>query len=106
VVIGAAPGCTDSNGGLRGRRGAAWHGDYVTKSTPRSAQETVTALVASIEAAGMRLFAAIDQQAEARQVGLQLRQTTLVRFASPLAGTRSQPTSRRRSRGSMPSPTD
>jgi len=68
-------------------RGAARHGDDVTKSTPGTAQETVTALVASIEAAGMRRFAVIDQQAEARQVGLQLRQTTLVRFASPLAGT-------------------
>jgi len=78
---------TDSEGGLRGRRGPTRHGDYVTKNMPRSAQETVTALVASIEAAGMRLFAVIDQQAEARQVGLQLRQTTLVLFGSPLAGT-------------------
>jgi uncharacterized protein (DUF302 family) len=35
----------------------------------------------------MRLFAVIDQRAEARQAGLDLRETTLVIFGSPAAGT-------------------
>jgi uncharacterized protein (DUF302 family) len=35
----------------------------------------------------MRLFAVIDQSAEARQAGLNLRETTLVIFGSPAAGT-------------------
>jgi uncharacterized protein (DUF302 family) len=40
-----------------------------------------------INAKGMKLFAVIDQSAEARQVGLSLRETTLVIFGSPAAGT-------------------
>ena len=36
-----------------------------------------------INAKGMKLFAVIDQSAEARQVGLSLRETTLVTFGSP-----------------------
>jgi uncharacterized protein (DUF302 family) len=40
-----------------------------------------------IAAKGMRLFAVIDQSAEAAQAGLQLRETTLVIFGSPAAGT-------------------
>jgi len=35
----------------------------------------------------MRLFAVIDQAAEARKAGLQLRETTMVIFGSPVAGT-------------------
>ena len=40
-----------------------------------------------INAKGMKLFAVIDQSAEARRVGLSLRETTLVTFGSPAAGT-------------------
>jgi uncharacterized protein (DUF302 family) len=40
-----------------------------------------------ITAKGMRLFAVIDQAAEARQAGLTLRETVLVIFGSPQAGT-------------------
>jgi uncharacterized protein (DUF302 family) len=35
----------------------------------------------------MKVFAVLDQAAEARQVGLELRDTTLVIFGSPAAGT-------------------
>jgi uncharacterized protein (DUF302 family) len=35
----------------------------------------------------MKLFAVIDQREEARRVGLDLRETTLVMFGSPTAGT-------------------
>jgi uncharacterized protein (DUF302 family) len=38
-------------------------------------------------AKGMKVFAVIDQSAEAREVGLQLRETTLVIFGNPAAGT-------------------
>ena len=59
----------------------------VTKLSPRSAAETVARLTAMVSAKGMKLFAVIDQRAEARQVGLDLRETTLVIFGSPVAGT-------------------
>jgi uncharacterized protein (DUF302 family) len=36
---------------------------------------------------GLKVFAVIDQQAEARAVGLELRATTLVVFGNPAAGT-------------------
>lgn len=59
----------------------------VTKLSPRSVTDTVARLVELVGAKGMRLFAVIDQRAEARQVGLELRETTLVMFGSPAAGT-------------------
>jgi len=48
---------------------------------------TVARLTSIISAKGMRLFAVIDQAAEARQAGLTLRETTLVIFGGPKAGT-------------------
>jgi len=59
----------------------------VDKSTSRSVADTVSRLVEMIEAKGMRLFAVIDQSAEARRSGLTLRDTVLVLFGSPEAGT-------------------
>jgi uncharacterized protein (DUF302 family) len=47
----------------------------------------VARLTDVISAKGMRLFAVIDQAAEARRAGLELRDTTLVIFGSPAAGT-------------------
>ena len=35
----------------------------------------------------MKVFAVIDQSAEASQVGMRLRETTLVMFGNPAAGT-------------------
>jgi uncharacterized protein (DUF302 family) len=61
--------------------------DVVTKLSPRSVADTVSRLTDLVGAKGMKLFAVIDQSAEARQVGLQLRDTTLVIFGSPAAGT-------------------
>jgi uncharacterized protein (DUF302 family) len=61
--------------------------DIVTKLSPHSVAETVSKLTGMISAKGMKLFAVIDQSAEARQVGLALRETTLVIFGSPAAGT-------------------
>jgi uncharacterized protein (DUF302 family) len=59
----------------------------VTKLSPRSVTETVSRLTGMVSARGMKVFAVIDQSAEARQAGLQLRDTTLVIFGSPAAGT-------------------
>ena len=61
--------------------------DVVTKLSPRPVADTVSKLTGMINAKGMKLFAAIDQSAEARQVGLSLRETVLVLFGSPAAGT-------------------
>src|SRR5690242_21079498 len=61
--------------------------DVVTKLSPHSVADTVSKLTGMISAKGIRLFAVIDQSAEARQVGLSLRETTLVIFGSPAAGT-------------------
>jgi uncharacterized protein (DUF302 family) len=61
--------------------------DIVTKLSPRSVADTVSRLTEMLGAKGMKLFAVIDQSAEARQAGLQLRDTTLVIFGSPVQGT-------------------
>jgi uncharacterized protein (DUF302 family) len=59
----------------------------ITKLSQLPVAETVARLTGMINAKGMRLFAVIDQRAEARQAGLDLRETTLVMFGSPAAGT-------------------
>ena len=61
--------------------------DVVTKLSPHPVADTVSKLTGIISAKGIRLFAVIDQSAEARQAGLSLRETTLVIFGSPVAGT-------------------
>ena len=61
--------------------------DTVTKISGRSVSDTVARLTELVAAKGMRLFAVIDQAAEARRAGLNLRQTTMVIFGSPVAGT-------------------
>ena len=58
-----------------------------TKISPRSVADTVARLTGLIAAKGMKTFAVIDQAAEARLAGQQLRETTLVIFGSPAAGT-------------------
>ena len=50
----------------------------VTKLSRESVARTVARLTDMITATGMRQFAVIDQAAEARRVGLTLRETTLV----------------------------
>lgn len=59
----------------------------VTKLSPLPVAETVARLAGMIKAKNIRLFAVIDQREEAQQVGLDLRETTLVIFGSPVAGT-------------------
>ena len=59
----------------------------VTKLSPRSVGDTVARLTRRLADTGVRLFATIDQRAAAREVGLDLRETVLVIFGSPAAGT-------------------
>src|SRR5215469_13241800 len=61
--------------------------EITTKISPRSVTETVSRLTGILGAKSLEVFAVIDQAAEARQVGLQLRETTLVLFGNPAAGT-------------------
>jgi len=59
----------------------------VTKLSPRSLADTVARLEAVVAEKGLRLFAEIDHSGEARAVGLELRETKVVVFGSPQAGT-------------------
>ena len=59
----------------------------VTKVSPRAVAETVTRFTEIAKAKGLRVFAVIDQADAARQVGLVLRDTVLVVFGNPAAGT-------------------
>src|ERR1700689_2786219 len=58
-----------------------------TKVSPRSVAATVSRLTGILAAKGMKVFAVIDQSEEAREAGLRLRETTLVIFGNPAAGT-------------------
>ena len=59
----------------------------VTKASPRPVAATVDRLTGLVASKGMKVFAVIDQRAEAEQAGLELRETVLVLFGSPVAGT-------------------
>jgi uncharacterized protein (DUF302 family) len=61
--------------------------DVTTKISPRSVADTVARLTELLAAKGQKLFTVIDQSAEAKTAGLELRDTTLVVFGSPAAGT-------------------
>ena len=61
--------------------------EVVTKMSPRSVADTVARLASLVEAKGMKVFAVIDHSGEAKQVGLDLRDTKLVIFGRPEAGT-------------------
>jgi len=61
--------------------------ELTTKISKLSVADTVTRLTDLLDARGMKVFAVIDQAAEARQAGLHLRPTTLVIFGNPVAGT-------------------
>jgi uncharacterized protein (DUF302 family) len=59
----------------------------VTKVSPRSFADTVARLKQLLAEKNVKLFSVIDQRAEARGAGLDLRDTTLVIFGNPAAGT-------------------
>jgi uncharacterized protein (DUF302 family) len=59
----------------------------VTKVSPRSVDDTVARFTEVLAAKGVKLFAVIDHSGEAEAAGLELRDTKLVIFGSPAAGT-------------------
>jgi uncharacterized protein (DUF302 family) len=59
----------------------------VIKLSPWSVDDTVSRLSEIIAAKGLKLFATIDHSGEAKASGLDLRDTKVVIFGSPLAGT-------------------
>jgi uncharacterized protein (DUF302 family) len=61
--------------------------EIVTKSAEGSVQETVAKLVEILSSKNLKLFTVIDQSKEASEVGLVLRETVLVVFGDPKAGT-------------------
>jgi len=67
--------------------GAKGEPGVVTKLSPRAVADTAARLVDILGARGVKLFGVIDQAAEAHQAGLQLRDTILVIFGNPAAGT-------------------
>jgi uncharacterized protein (DUF302 family) len=58
-----------------------------TKSSPRSVADTVARLSEVVSAKGLKLFTVIDHSGEAAEHGLELRDTKVVVFGSPVAGT-------------------
>ena len=59
----------------------------VTKPSPRSVPDTVSRLSELLAAKGVKLFTVIDHSGEAAAHGLELRDTKVVVFGSPVAGT-------------------
>lgn len=55
--------------------------------SPQNAAQTADRLEALLQGHGMKIFARIDQAAEARAVGLALRPTILLLFGNPKGGT-------------------
>ena len=66
----------------------AWtESQVITKLSPRPVAATVSRLTGILAARGMKVFAVIDQAEQASEAGLKLRETVLVIFGSPVAGT-------------------
>lgn len=59
----------------------------VTKESPWPVDETVARFTALLEAKGLTVFAIVDHSGSARENGLELRDTKVVIFGSPVAGT-------------------
>ena len=59
----------------------------VNKVSPRSVADTVARFSEVLEAKGVKLFAVIDHSGEAQNAGLELRDTKVVIFGAPKAGT-------------------
>ncbi|MGD0312141.1 MAG: DUF302 domain-containing protein [Acidimicrobiales bacterium] len=59
----------------------------ISKLSSDPVPEAVVKLTELVEARGMKVFVIVDHSGEARQNGLQLRDTKLVVFGSPTAGT-------------------
>ena len=58
-----------------------------TKLSPRSVGQTIERLAAILSDRGLALFTVVDHSGEAEAAGLELRDTKLAIFGSPVAGT-------------------
>jgi uncharacterized protein (DUF302 family) len=63
------------------------HDQIISKTSSGSVGETLTKLLGLIESHGLRLFSVVDHSGAAREKGLTLRDTKVVIFGSPEAGT-------------------
>jgi uncharacterized protein (DUF302 family) len=82
------PGWTGAHAGAPiPKPGPALADDLTTVRSAFGVEESVDRIERAIAAAGMKVFARLDQAAEARAVGLDLRPATLVLFGNPKAGT-------------------
>jgi uncharacterized protein (DUF302 family) len=61
--------------------------EVISKLSPASVTDTVNQLIGLVEGHGMKVFVVIDHSGEAEQVDLALRNTKVVIFGSPTAGT-------------------
>jgi uncharacterized protein (DUF302 family) len=61
--------------------------DVVSKPSSGSVDDNVERFVGIVEDKGMKVFVVIDHSGEAERSGLQLRNTKVVIFGSPTAGT-------------------
>lgn len=59
----------------------------ITKTANGSVDDIVAKLSEIVEARGLKVFAVIDHSGEARRIGIELRDTKVVIFGSPDAGT-------------------
>jgi uncharacterized protein (DUF302 family) len=59
----------------------------ISKTVAEPVAETVSKLVGLIEQRGVKVFTVVDHSGEAESHGLHLRDTKLVIFGSPVAGT-------------------
>jgi uncharacterized protein (DUF302 family) len=67
--------------------GAAGDNGVVSLRSGHAYADTVRLLLAAFADKGIKVFAAIDQQAEAAAVGLAMRPMTLIVFGNPRGGT-------------------
>lgn len=67
--------------------GARTTSGVVHRRSQRSVAETVLMLSAAIRAAGATVFFVVDHSGEAERAGLELRDTKLLGFGNPSAGT-------------------
>jgi uncharacterized protein (DUF302 family) len=61
--------------------------EVVTKKSPTSVDTTVERFLNILSSKNVKVFAVIDQRDEAKKVDLDLRETVLVIFGDPRAGT-------------------
>lgn len=61
--------------------------EVTTKVSTRSVADTVSRLTGILSSKGVKVFSVIDQSSQAREAGLALRETVLVIFGNPAAGT-------------------